>query len=60
MLESWLKDGRQYQLEMAGEGADNPDQRIAEDIRVSVDLAVDFVGGVGEPPPLQCSSSLAG
>jgi putative ATP-binding cassette transporter len=46
MLEAWLKDGRQYQLEMAGEGADNPDQRIAEDIRVSVDLAVDFVGGL--------------
>ena len=46
MLEAWLKDGRQYQMEMAGEGADNPDQRIAEDIRVSVDLAVDFVGGL--------------
>lgn len=46
LLESWLKDGRQYQLEMAGEGADNPDQRIAEDVRVSVDLAVDFVGGL--------------
>ena len=54
VLESWLADGRQYQLEMAGEGADNPDQRIAEDIRVSVDLAVDFVGGL-----LTCSMMLA-
>lgn len=54
MLESWLNDGRQYQLEMAGGAADNPDQRIAEDIRVSVDLAVDFVGGL-----LTCSMMLA-
>ena len=54
VLASWLAEGRQYQLEMAGEGADNPDQRIAEDIRVSVDLAVDFVGGL-----LTCSMMLA-
>ncbi|MCW8087199.1 ABC transporter ATP-binding protein/permease [Sabulicella glaciei] len=54
ILESWLHEGRQYQLEMAGASADNPDQRIAEDIRVSVDLAVDFVGGL-----LTCSMMLA-
>ncbi|MBY0336102.1 MAG: ABC transporter ATP-binding protein/permease [Acetobacteraceae bacterium] len=46
LLGRWLNEGRQYQMEMAGEGADNPDQRIAEDVRVSVDLAVDFVGGL--------------
>ena len=46
LLSTWLRDGRQYQLEMAGSGSDNPDQRIAEDVRVSVDLAVDFVTGL--------------
>jgi putative ATP-binding cassette transporter len=46
LVERWLNAGRQYQMEMAGEGASNPDQRIAEDVRVSVDLAVDFVGGL--------------
>ena len=46
LLSNWLRDGRQYQLEMAGEGADNPDQRIAEDVRVACDLAVHFVTGM--------------
>jgi len=46
LLESWLRDGRHYQLEMAGEGADNPDQRIAEDVRVATELAVDFAAGL--------------
>jgi len=46
LLGNWLRDGRQYQLEMAGEGADNPDQRIADDVRLACDLAVHFVTGV--------------
>ena len=46
LLESWLREGRHYQLEMAGEGADNPDQRIAEDVRVATELAVDFATGL--------------
>lgn len=46
LLQAWLRDGRHYQLEMAQTGADNPDQRIAEDVRVAVDLAVDFAVGL--------------
>ncbi|MDB5413373.1 MAG: hypothetical protein JWR10_1708 [Rubritepida sp.] len=46
LLEAWLREGRHYQLEMAAEGADNPDQRIAEDVRISADLAVDFATGL--------------
>ncbi len=46
LLGNWLRDGRQYQLEMAGVGADNPDQRIADDVRLACDLAVHFVTGV--------------
>lgn len=46
LLGSWLRDGRQYQLEMAGVGAENPDQRIADDVRMACDLAVHFVTGL--------------
>ena len=46
LLDNWLRDGRQYQLEMTGQGADNPDQRIADDVRLACDLAVHFVTGV--------------
>ena len=46
LLQSWLRDGRHYQLEMADAGADNPDQRIAEDVRIATDLAVDFATGL--------------
>lgn len=46
LLDAWLREGRHYQLEMADTGADNPDQRIAEDVRISCDLAVDFATGL--------------
>ncbi len=46
LLGAWLQGGRQYQLEMAGGEADNPDQRIAEDARVATELAVDFLAGL--------------
>ena len=45
LLDLWMTDARHYQLERAG-AADNPDQRIAEDARLSVDLAVDFATGI--------------
>ena len=32
-VEDWLEDERQYRIQFMGEKADNPDQRIAEDIR---------------------------
>lgn len=31
-LERWMKDRRYYKLQLEGNGSDNPDQRIAEDI----------------------------
>lgn len=46
LIGNWLRDGRQYQLEMAGVGAENPDQRIADDVRLACDLAVHFVTGM--------------
>jgi putative ATP-binding cassette transporter len=45
LLDVWMTDARHYQLDRAGT-ADNPDQRIAEDARLSVDLAVDFATGI--------------
>jgi vitamin B12/bleomycin/antimicrobial peptide transport system ATP-binding/permease protein len=32
-VEDWLEDDRHYRIQFMGEKADNPDQRIAEDIR---------------------------
>jgi len=46
LLDAWLREGRHYQLEIADTGADNPDQRIAEDVRLSTELAVDFATGL--------------
>lgn len=46
LTEAWLRDCRQYQLEACAAEADNPDQRIAEDVRLAADLSVDFVLGL--------------
>jgi len=46
LMAQWLREGRHYQLEMGVAEADNPDQRIAEDVRVSTELAVDLTLGV--------------
>ncbi len=46
LTEAWLHDSRQYQLEAGAAEADNPDQRIAEDVRLAADLSVDFVVGL--------------
>ena len=46
LLAAWLRDGRHYQLDLAGAGADNPEQRIADDVRASTDLAVEFATGL--------------
>lgn len=45
----WLNNGRQYQLGMLADEVDNPDGRIAEDIRISTELAVEFAQSI-----LQC------
>jgi putative ATP-binding cassette transporter len=38
----WLHAGRQYQLGLLADDIDNPDGRIAEDIRISTEYAVEF------------------
>lgn len=38
----WLHSGRQYQLGLLADDVDNPDGRIAEDIRVATEYAVEF------------------
>jgi putative ATP-binding cassette transporter len=45
----WLHAGRQYQLGLLADECDNPDGRIAEDIRVSTELAVELAQSI-----LQC------
>lgn len=42
----WLRDRRFYKLSVIGSTADNPEARISDDVRLSVDLIVDFAGGV--------------
>jgi len=48
-VQRWLNSGRQYQLGMLADEVDNPDGRIAEDIRVSTEFAVEFAQSI-----LQC------
>ena len=44
-LDRWLKDGVHYRMRLKGEPADNPDQRIAEDIALFIDQTLTL--GVG-------------
>jgi putative ATP-binding cassette transporter len=52
-VQRWLNSGRQYQLGMLADEVDNPDGRIAEDIRISTELAVEFAQSI-----LQCALQL--
>ncbi|MDT8333959.1 ABC transporter ATP-binding protein/permease [Roseomonas gilardii] len=45
LIGAWMTDARHYQMEKAG-GADNPDQRIAEDVRAATEMALDFATGI--------------
>lgn len=49
-LGDWLADANHYRMQLLGDAADNPDQRIAEDIRLFVDnglfIAVRLLGAV--------------
>lgn len=49
-LAAWMADGRHYRLAVTGDQADNPDQRIAEDVRLfvqrSLELSVGLLGQV--------------
>lgn len=46
VLTRWLKHGRYYQLNLVGGDHQNPEARIAEDLRVATDAPVDFAAGV--------------
>ena len=46
VISRWLASGRYYQLNLVGGDHQNPEYRIAEDLRISTDSPVDFVAGV--------------
>ncbi len=46
MLESWLKNGRYYQLNLVSGDHQNPEGRLTEDLRVATDAPIDFAVGV--------------
>src|SRR3954471_11153977 len=46
LLDRWLKNGRYYQLNLVGGDHQNPEYRIADDVRVATESPVDFVSGV--------------
>jgi len=54
LLDVWMTNARHYQLERASDGV-NPDQRISEDARLSVDLAVDFATGLFNSAIMLCA-----
>ena len=43
-LADWLGDGNHYRMQLAGDAADNPDQRIAEDVKQFIDGGSNGVG----------------
>ncbi len=43
---SWLKDDRHYKIQFSGEKADNPEQRISEDIRSYVTSTSSLAGSL--------------
>jgi putative ATP-binding cassette transporter len=45
-LAQWLEDRAYYRLQLVNSGVDNPDQRIAEDLRLFVDNTLDLTIGL--------------
>jgi putative ATP-binding cassette transporter len=45
-LRRWLEDRAYYRLQLADRGVDNPDQRIADDLRIFVDMTLDLSIGL--------------
>ena len=49
-LEGWLNTANHYRMQLVGDAADNPDQRIAEDIQLFVDrtlnLSIQFLSAI--------------
>src|SRR5882724_3758625 len=46
VVSRWLTNGRYYQLNLVRGDHQNPEYRIAEDLRIATDSPVDFVAGV--------------
>jgi putative ATP-binding cassette transporter len=46
VVSRWLTHGRYYQLNLVGGDHQNPEYRIAEDLRIATDSPVDFAAGV--------------
>lgn len=46
LLDRWLDRGRYYQLNLVSGQHENPEYRLAEDLRVATDAPVDFLVGV--------------
>src|SRR5712664_1791045 len=46
VVSRWLASGRYYQLNLVGGDHQNPEYRIAEDLRIATDSPVDFAAGV--------------
>src|SRR6266702_3644503 len=46
VVSRWLTSGRYYQLNLVGGDHQNPEYRIAEDLRIAADSPVDFAAGV--------------
>jgi putative ATP-binding cassette transporter len=61
-LEGWLHDANHYRMQLLGDAADNPDQRIADDVRLFVEQTLSI--GIGFSIPLsrwaRSSSSCGG
>jgi putative ATP-binding cassette transporter len=47
-LADWMKDQAHYRMQLLDRGTDNPDQRIADDLRLFVDFTSDLVLGLLE------------
>lgn len=46
LVDRWLHGGRYYQLNLVRGSHANPEQRIAEDLRIATESPIDFVSGV--------------
>jgi vitamin B12/bleomycin/antimicrobial peptide transport system ATP-binding/permease protein len=46
LLDRWLKNGRYYQLNLVGGDHQNPEYRIADDVRVAAESPVEFATGL--------------
>jgi putative ATP-binding cassette transporter len=43
-LDHWLTDANHYRMQLLGDAADNPDQRIAEDVKQFIDAGTTGIG----------------